>query len=200
MAGTGQAAGLRGWWAHRQEASRIGQRQRAVAFDLYGRIVAQARLERFYADWGVPDTRDGRFEMIGLHAALVMQRLRMEGAPGQELAQALFDLMFADMDHSLREIGVGDLSVGKYIKRMAQTFFARARALDGPLAAGDAAAVAAVLARNVYVTGTTPPEGAVLALARYLIDRCAALRRQPGQRLLEGVLDLAPPDALSSTP
>ncbi len=178
----------------------MGKRQRSSAADLYDRIVAQARLERFYADWGVPDTRDGRFEMIGLHAALVMRRLRAEGRPGQELAQALFDVMFVDMDRSLREIGVGDLSVGKYVKSMAQTFFARAQALDGPLADGDTAGVVAVLARNVYVTGATPSDGAVLALARYLIAQWAALQRQAGPRLLEGALDLAPPDALPLPP
>ena len=159
MAETGQAAGFRELvgTAARGRSDRQAPALAARPTSTTGSSPS-ARLERFYADWGVPDTRDGRFEMIGLHAALVMRRLRAEGRPGQELAQALFDMMFVDMDRSLREIGVGDLSVGKYVKSMAQTFFARGRALDGPVAAGDTAQVVAVLARNVYVTGTTPPD------------------------------------------
>ncbi len=199
MTETQQAPGLRGWWTKRREADRAAKRRRKTALDLYLRIVRHSRLALFYAEWGVPDTRDGRFEMIGLHAALLMRRLRAEGREGQELAQALFDVMFVDMDHALREIGVGDLSVGKYVKSMAQTFFARAHALDAPLAAADVGAVAEVLTRNVYVTGTEPSKAAVLSLAHYLVDQWATLERQPGERLLAGSLDLALPAGSGAT-
>jgi cytochrome b pre-mRNA-processing protein 3 len=200
MAMTQQAPGLRGWWTRRRESDRAARRRRAVAAHLYALIVGHSRLERFYVEWGVPDSRDGRFEMIGLHAALVMRRLRSEGRQGQELAQALFDVMFVDMDRSLREIGVGDLSVGKYVKAMAQTFFARARSLDEPVATGEVGKVGEVLARNVYVTGTRPSEDAVRALACYLVAQWKTLERQPGERLLEGALDLDPPRVPSSGP
>ena len=102
----------------------------AAAARLYRDLVRQARSEGFYRALGVPDTPEGRFEMIGLHAALILLRLRAEGAAGQALGQALFDLMVADLDQSLRELGVGDLGVGKQAKRLAGQFYARLRALD----------------------------------------------------------------------
>ena len=79
------------------------------AHDLYDTIVAQSRLPAFYQAGGVPDSVDGRFDLIVLHAVLVTRRLGGAGEPGKALAQELFDLMFADMDRSLREMGVGDL-------------------------------------------------------------------------------------------
>src|SRR5690242_9073061 len=88
---------------------------------LYGAIVAQARAPAFYMNYGVPDTLDGRFELLVLHAFLYFRRLKREpAAEAGEAGQAVFDLMFLDMDRSLRELGVGDLSVPKKIKRMAQ--------------------------------------------------------------------------------
>ncbi|WP_374466727.1 ubiquinol-cytochrome C chaperone family protein, partial [Ferrovibrio sp.] len=90
---------------------------------LYRAIVAQSRQAGFYREHGVPDSLDGRFDMIVLHSFLVMRRLRRIGAAAEPLSQQLFDLMFADMDSNLREIGVGDLSVGKKVKAMAQAFY-----------------------------------------------------------------------------
>ena len=112
------------------------RRPRQAADQLYRAMVEQARRPAFYRELGVPDTPEGRFEMIALHAALVLRRLRREGLPGQALGQALFDLMFADLDAGLRELGVGDLGVGTYIKRLAGQFYARLAALDEGL--GDA--------------------------------------------------------------
>src|SRR5262249_7437053 len=77
----------------------------AAARALYARVVEQARLADFYRDAGVPDTLDGRFDMIVLHAFLVLHRLKQEGQAQGPVGQALFDLMFADMDASLRELG-----------------------------------------------------------------------------------------------
>ncbi|MCB2055929.1 MAG: hypothetical protein KDE35_17015 [Geminicoccaceae bacterium] len=106
------------------------RRRRLAAARLYGHIVAHARREPLYAVIGIPDTADGRRESIGLHAALAMRRLRADGRAGAALAQALFDLMFADIDRSFREQGVGDLSIGRHVKAAAATFMARAKALD----------------------------------------------------------------------
>ena len=99
--------GRLGQWLRRRRT------RRDAARTLYLTLVEQARRPVFYATWGVPDSRDGRLEMVGLHAILVMRRLRSEGRPGRLLAQALFDLMFRDVDRHLREWGVGDLSVGQ---------------------------------------------------------------------------------------
>lgn len=97
---------------------------------LYAAIVAQARSESFYRDCGVPDTVDGRFDLIVLHTYIVLDRLRAEGEAGRKLSQQLFDTLFDDMDRSLREMGVGDLSVGKHVKRMASGFYGRMKAYD----------------------------------------------------------------------
>ena len=140
---------LGGWRARRARA--------ATARSLYGELVELARAPVLYADWGVPDTVDGRLEMISLHAALVMRRLAGVDEAGQALAQALFDVMFADVDRNLRELGVGDLSVGKKVKRIAESFFGRAAALERALANGDTEAIAGILMRNVYLAGRRPP-------------------------------------------
>src|SRR3979411_373073 len=86
----------------------------------YRRVVEHAREPGFFTDGGVPDTVDGRFELICLHAFLYLHRLKREQLQAAALGQRLFDTMFADFDRSLREMGTGDLSVGREVKRMAQ--------------------------------------------------------------------------------
>ena len=102
---------------------------------VYEAIVAAARHPRLYADYGVPDTVDGRYDMIILHVIVVLERLKTTGHEGSELSQRLTDYFFADMDRSLREMGVGDLSVGKKVRRMAEVFYGRARAYRSALEA-----------------------------------------------------------------
>ena len=112
---------------------------------LYGACVAQARLPDFYRVLAVPDTIDGRFDLLVLHVVLVMRRLSGEA----EFKQQLFDLMFADMDRNLREMGVGDMGVGKKIKPMISAFYGRAQVYEKALAESDDA-LAQALARNLY--------------------------------------------------
>lgn len=163
---------------------------------LYLALVEQARRPEFYDRLSVPDTLDGRFDMIVLHAVLLIARLRATGGGGARLAQGVFDAMFADMDHNLREIGVGDLSVGRRVKAMAMGFYGRAAAYEAALAGGGGALEAA-LARNVYGTLETQPEPAALAaLAEYMRRQAAALDRQPAADLLDGRIDFEPPSAL----
>lgn len=150
---------------------------------LYGAVVEQARRPEFYARLGVPDTPEGRFSLVALHAFLVMERLAHDPAGGGP-AQALFDAMFADIDRNLREMGVGDLSVGKKVKRLAQHFYGMADAVRAGLRA-DRAVLEAALRRNVY--GPAPAEaGAVQMLAEYVRDAVAALDRQPVPDLIGG--------------
>ena len=191
----------------------------AKAFALYHVIVARAREPRFYADWGVPDTPDGRLELIGAHAALFIRRLRDEGAAGKIVAQDIFDVMFADVDRNIREQGVGDLSVGKHVKRAAQTFLARCRALDPCLDAKDVAGIADVLERNIFhrvgdvaaakagrqtaVVAPAPDratiEPGMLALAAYLLEEEQRLAAIPASELLEGRCEIAPLPAAPAT-
>ena len=104
---------------------------------LYEAIVAAARHPVAYAEWGVPDTLDGRFDMITLHMFLVLDRLKGED---RAFRQELVDEFFRDMDRSLRELGVGDLSVGKKVRKMAEVFYGRLAAYDRALAGSDCGA------------------------------------------------------------
>lgn len=151
-------------------------RRVAVAEALYAAAVAQARHPGFYTELGVPDTHDGRLELVQLHVILLLRRLQRGGLEGQALGQALFDAFFKDLDRSLREAGVGDLSVGKWVKKIGQQFYARARALEPALAGADAAAVETALVENVYAAGADLERAR--ALAAYLLAADAALGAQ----------------------
>jgi cytochrome b pre-mRNA-processing protein 3 len=112
------------------------KKRHPAARPAYEAIVAAARQPVFYADLAVPDTVDGRFDMIALHSFLVMNRLKkavLEGAGTEGFVQALVDEVFRDMDRSLREMGVGDLSVGKRVRKMAEVFYGRAEAYRAAL-------------------------------------------------------------------
>ena len=157
--------------------------RRGAAHAAYARIVERAREPVFYTDWGVPDTLDGRFELLALHAFLVLNRLKREHAASEGFAQRLFDTMFADLDRALREMGVGDLGVGRRVKAMATGFYGRIVAYEKGLA--DPAALAAALRRNLY--GTAAPSEAQLAqMSAYVVRQAAALAQQPLPALLAG--------------
>jgi cytochrome b pre-mRNA-processing protein 3 len=183
------------WWTRLRGCFGGGRARRDAAHVLYLALVEQARQPVFYARWGVPDSRDGRLELVNLHAILVMRRLREEGVPGQELAQTLFDVMFADLDRHLREWGVGDLSVGKQVKKLAQSFFGRATALDPLLAGTDPEALDDVLRRNVYTEAVSPEPLAIRRLGAYLTEQGCRLAAQDGAALLSGHVSFAIPEA-----
>ncbi len=161
---------------------------------LYGMIVAQARAPQFYGVYGVPDTVPGRIEMIMLHLALLLRRLRSEETGTRSLQQNLFDLFCQDMDDNFREMGVGDLSVPKEMKRIAEAFYGRAKAYDTALDAKDRAALAVALARNVH---GTPVAEAANRLAGYVTMAVEALERQPADAIRGGNLHYPAPDAVA---
>jgi cytochrome b pre-mRNA-processing protein 3 len=166
---------------------------RGAADLAYRRVVEQARQPIFFTDYGVPDTLDGRFELICLHAFLYLHRLKGEAPPAAELCQSFFDQMFADFDRSLREMGTGDLSVGKHVKRMARAFYGRIHAYEEGLA-GNEVALGAALARNVFGTVSESTRLAQ-SMAHYVRSMVRELRRQSAAELLAGrVLFEAPPD------
>ena len=88
---------------------------------VYGIVVDQSRQPTFYAELSIPDNIDGRFDVLSLHMFFIFSRLRNEEQIAADFSQSLFDTMFVDMDQSLREMGVGDLSVGKRIKAVSYT-------------------------------------------------------------------------------
>jgi cytochrome b pre-mRNA-processing protein 3 len=168
-----------------------------TGFRLYRAVVAAARAPGFYLEpesggYGVPDTLDGRFDLVGLHAFLLIQRLRGLQGKGPALAQAVFDAMFADMDMNLREMGVGDLSVGKRVRAMWEAFHGRALAYEAPLEAGDEAGLAAALARNVW-RGAAPGRQAE-RLAALTMRNAANLAATEPSALLAGRVSFLPPE------
>lgn len=154
----------------------------AIATALYGAIVAQAREPALYAEFGVPDTVDGRFEMVVLHTILALDRLQDGDDRAKAIGQAVFDLYCTDMDQSLRELGIGDLGVPKRMKKMTERFYGRAAAYRPALAAGDAATLDEAIARNVF-NGPAPGSA---RLAAYALRQYAALRATPLETLLAG--------------
>ncbi len=155
----------------------LPRRYERVGFALYGRVVEAARAPFLYRDLGVPDTLDGRFDLVGLFAFLMVRRLEAEPPAGHRLAQAVFDAMFSDMDVTLREMGVGDLSVGKRVKAMWEAFHGRSAAYAAALAVTDDAALEAALARNVW--RGRPQPGSPAALARLVRAEDRHLAGQP---------------------
>lgn len=151
-----------------------------AAVEVYAKIVAQARHQSFYGDLFVPDTIDGRFDMLVLHAFLIFSRLKGESARIDELSQKVFDEMFLDLDHTLREMGVGDISVGKRIKKMARAFYGRAQAYEEAVMAGDREKLGQVLARNLFPDDGAPPE-VIAHLSQYVLAAAAGLRAQPAE-------------------
>ena len=158
---------------------------------IYRRLVAQAREPTFYLACGVPDTPDGRFDLIALHAFLVLRRLKRDHHRTARLAQGVFDEMFHDMDHNLREMGVGDLVVGKRVKALVAMLYGRVAAYEAGLAAGDAE-LAAALRRNLYRHKPARPEQ-VAAVVGYVREQAACFDRQATERLLAGDADFGPP-------
>ncbi|MGG5820890.1 ubiquinol-cytochrome C chaperone family protein [Falsiroseomonas sp. HW251] len=158
-----------------------------AGFELYAAAVGAARDPALFGSLAVPDTLEGRFDLVSLHAGLLVCRIARDPDPrAKDLAQAVFDAMFADMAVNLREMGVGDLAVGKRVKRMWEAFHGRAQAYDKALRAGDLAALTEALDRNVW-RGRAPP-GAAGALAAHAAAADAALAAQPFDRLVAGAV------------
>ena len=153
---------------------------------LYGAIVAAARHVRFYENMGVADTIVGRFEMIVLHLFLVLNRLKGEGV--EDLRQNLTDEFFADMDRSLRELGVSDVAVGKKVRKIAESYFGRVTAYDKALSVGPKVLEEAI-GRNIYPDGAS--EESIRKMTDYFRNAVKQLGLIPVEQILEGDLRLS---------
>lgn len=169
--------------------------QRPEVAALYAIAANQARLPQFYIQGGVPDSLDGRFDLLALHLVLVLRRLDGQGKPAMLLRQRLFDLFAADMDRNLREMGVGDTGISRRVKTMGQAFYGRLKVYDEafsvPVEQRQAALMTA-LDKNLYGTVPTVPV-ALGAMARYMLATMAYLLQQPVSAILAGQLDFLPP-------
>ncbi len=161
---------------------------KVAAENLYAVLSDQARLPVFYQDLGVPDTIDGRFDMVVLHGILLMRRLKAEGDQARDLSQCLFDTVFKSFDGSLRQMGVGDLSVGKRVKKMAEAFYGRVDAYETPLAEGDNEALKKAIIRNLY-REEVPDEKFAQVIAGYMLSAVAELNDTSLEQLWRGAFE-----------
>jgi cytochrome b pre-mRNA-processing protein 3 len=158
--------------------------QKSVARRLYDEAVAQGRQPMLYAQMGAPDTVEGRFEILTLHVILLIDRLEVDVRPAAALRQALFDVYVSDLDGALREMSVGDLAVGKRMKKLGEAFYGRARAYKAAFQAlPDLAMLRGVVARTIL-------DGLACAdpqpLATYAARRREGLAACETASLLEG--------------
>jgi cytochrome b pre-mRNA-processing protein 3 len=168
-------------------------RLRRKAGEIYGAIVTQARQPAFYAKLGIPDTPVGRYEAVVVHLFLVLERLRAEGARAGILPRALIEAFVADMDDCLRELGTGDIAVGKKVRRAAAGFYERSGDYRAALAEPDPERLGHALARHLLGhEGDTSG-----ALARYVQVAAALLADQSCEDLLAGRIAFPLPDAIA---
>jgi len=163
---------------------------------LYGAIVAQARDPRFYASYGVPDTVLGRFDLIVLHLALLLRRLRAGDAPAHAVAQGVFDAFCRDMDHNLREMGISDQGVPRQMRRVGEAFYGRAQAYDAALAHPNNEMLIEALRRNVYAEAADAV--AAGALATYVRKAAGELDAQDLESLVRGDVRFRQPAVLTA--
>ena len=170
----------------------------------YGAIVAQARSVAFYADYRVPDTVEGRFDLIVLHLVLLLNRLGRLAEAGRGLGQALlgqaflgqelFDAFCRDLDANLREMGVGDLAVPKPMQAFAEAFYGRQAAYLAALGAADERVFEKALARNIFPAGN---EAGAAQLARYARAAVTRLDAQDDGALIRGEVVFPSPEAFA---
>ena len=177
----------------------FGRRSRdEIAHKLFDTIVNQARTSFFYTDLQVADSVDGRFDMVTLHAYLVLRRLKADGVEAADLAQQLFDVMFDNFDENLREIGVGDIGIAGRIKKMASAFFGRVKAYDEGLDLPGNDGVMSALRRNLY--RDVAVEDATLAvMAAYMRKQDTLLANQDSSALYAGKVEFLSPSTAANS-
>ena len=162
---------------------------------LYTSVIEQSRHPVFYTDCCVDDTVEGRFDLLALHAFLVLRRLKKAPDNTNVLSQTFFDLMFADLDVNLRELGVGDMGMGRRIRKLAESFYGRIAAYDSGLDSDDDELLKSAIDRNLYMN--TPVSEKILGLmAEYVRREDDSLAQQQVSALMEGQVTFgAPPHA-----
>lgn len=150
----------------------------------YAQVLSHIRNPEFYRGFGVPDTQEGRFDLLLVHIFLMIDRMLQESAAMQDFNQALFDVTFADMDQTLREIGIGDTGVPKRMRRMMKAFNGRMHAYSAAMQGGEA--LEAVLVRNLYATVENPDPVCVSRMKNYVQASRDLIKQQPLAALLDG--------------
>lgn len=165
-----------------------------VVLPVWEQIVAQSRQKSFYLEGKVPDTLDGRYELICLHSFLIMHRLVDEGAQAKEFSQKLFDYMIHDFDSNLREIGISDLKVGDRVKEMGRGFYGRVVAYRDGLKQSDDVSLCEAIDRNIFGTVATPELQTVQQFAKYIREQSAHLALVSSEKVIQGAPEFIIPD------
>jgi cytochrome b pre-mRNA-processing protein 3 len=160
----------------------FGHAERNRLAPLYQAVVDEARRPGWYRDGQVPDTLDGRFDMVAAVLSLVLLRLEQEGESARASSAYLTELFVHDMDGQLRERGIGDIVVGKHIGRMMGALGGRLGAFRQALGGED---LDGVVGRNIY-RGELPDQDAVEKVKSGLIALRASLAAMPAAALIEG--------------
>ena len=171
----------------------LGRQQRKLeerpAERLYQSILQASRQPNLYIEFEVHDHLDSRFDMLCLHISLLMERLRMLPEDVHKpLNQELFDRFFADMDFTLREMGVGDLGVGKRVRKMSEAFMGRLLAYTKSLERNDKMELALVLARNIRRSHDS--NDADRRMADYVLESRDRLSAVSDNEMQAGTVDL----------
>ncbi len=171
---------------------------RRVVGLLYDALAAAGRQPALYEDMNVPDTVMGQFEMLAAHVILFLRRSSRGGEAVKAVGQDIVDEFFLDIDHSIRELGIGDVGVPKKMKKFGRMFYGRAGAYGEALDAGDGARLAEALRRNIHPdkTGDCPDMN---PLARYLVEVESGLSRTRDEEILAGALAI-PAVAIAAAP
>ncbi|MDF1607144.1 ubiquinol-cytochrome C chaperone family protein [Hoeflea sp. YIM 152468] len=159
----------------------------------YSEITRGARTPVFYESMGVPDTVMGRFELISIHMVLYLRRTASGGAASKGIAQEVVDAFFEDIDHSIRELGIGDMGVPKRMKKLARMFYGRATSYGQALESGDNAGLIEALKRNLY-PGQPDSAPSVQKLADWMIETAGMLEDVPEETLAAGHMTFAKTD------
>ena len=161
---------------------------------LYIETVNQSRRTEFYLNLDVADTVEGRFDMIILHIFVIMRRLKEGEEKTESFSQALFDLLFMDMDQNLRELGVGDMGLARRVPKMAEAFYGRITAYEEGLSVVDdnEATLKGALDRNLY-RKTTASDESLDAMAKYLRRECNSVDKMDMNALLKGQIKFGEP-------
>ncbi len=178
------------------DSYRARKRQVGHANALYLAAVDQSRQPIFFTDYKVPDTVDGRFDMIIVHVMLLIRRFRGAGDEAASLSQDILNLMFDDMDRNFREMGISDLSIGKHVKKTAKAFYGRAEMIEAGLDS-DIDSLASTLLETVY-RSNEQVESLSSELASYLSRTDTQLKQQSIDSLVQGEITFTVPGPVTT--
>ena len=170
-----------------------------IGHKLYSSIIAQSRLTIFYSDLAVEDNLDGRFDVLALHMSLILDKLDLHGKEANvaDLKRILQEIMFDNLDLTLREIGVGDLGVGKKIKVMAEAFFGRMMVYQDLFRLGDTDKMSKTLHRNLYREKDVSPD-ILNYMSIYVFNEHKNVTGQSIDDIMSGVINFTEPEGLTN--